>query len=279
MILYLFLKQENSQRNLVSNESDGLGFEMDITDLETFGETTSTRTSKWQNKQDTCVKSDTFTSSSPLRKTKRSSGPLVGTSSNLQEEMSSSLTDPITEETTQPAVSEVDVPNTKQLVHDSAQESDEALTNTGDSDDEKLVIDDSLSPAVTPKTQLKSDPTTPVRESDAVPLASSSPEKASMRKRQPTRAKESADQLSEILRMQTAMFSSANDKAKCPPVSQETTSTSQCTGSSVHSHPVSLVKPCVSSYLERNQSGDTCAAPPPNGSAPVVHISNTEQKS
>ncbi|XP_053175206.1 little elongation complex subunit 2 [Scomber japonicus] len=277
----LLLSPENSQRNCVSFENNGLDFEVDLTDLETFGETAPLKISKvqkMQNEKDTCVKTEKATGSSPLSKTKRSSEHLVNASSSSQE-MGASLTDndfPIT----QPVVKEASVAMTEQLRQDSAQESDEDQTFAADSDDERLVIDDSLPPAATPTKQCKPQPTPcstdPPLTRASVNSASSSPQKVT-RQRQSKRAKVAGDQLSEILQMQTAMFNSANGSSKCLTTPMETNSPTKVTGPSLHSHPTSLVKPCVSSYLERNQSqdGETCVAPL-HGSAPVVHT--TEQK-
>lgn len=292
ILCFLFLNQESSQRNLVSFENNGLDFEVDLTDLETFGETPikTAKMQKIQNEQDVCVKSRKATSSPPLSKTKRCSEHLVNTSSGSQEEMNTLLTDmddSKTEETTQPVGSEAIVPKAELMRLDTSQESDEHLAFTGDSDEEKLIIDDSVSPAATPKTHPKSKTTpcsadssvTPVSESLSMSSESSSPQKLTRQRRQSKSAKVSGDQLGEILRMQTAMFSPANDKGKCSTLTQETNSPTRCTGASVHSHPLSLVKPCVSSYLERNQNqdGETCAAP--QESAQVVNITTTEHKS
>lgn len=260
----LFLNQESSQRNLVCFEKEGLDFEVDLTDLETFGETAPIKTSKMQEmqkEQDVCAKNKKAASRPPSSETKKVGEVLVNTSSSSQEEMNVSLTDVDdagTDEISRPAASEA------------AEQSRLDLASTGDSDDEKLVIADSVSPPATPAKQPKpcsanSEPSTP--------------EKATRQRRQSQKAKASGDQLSEILRMQKAMFSSANDAAKCSSVSQEASSSNRCTGPSAQSHPTSLVKPCVSSYLERNQSrtGATCTAP--QESAPVVNIANTRHKS
>lgn len=283
------LFSEDSRRNIVSVEDNGLDFEVDLTDLETFGETTSIKTPKTQkiqNMQGAYVQSKKNTSAPPL--SKLSSEHLVKTSSSSQEEINTSLTDKgesTKEETSQPAQSKTTVPKTKQETLDSAQESDEELAIMGDSDDEKLVIDDTVSPAATPTKQLTPNttcsadpPLTPVSESVSVTSELSPSEKSTRKKRQPKRARVSGDQLSEILRMQTAMFSSTNDPTKSSTIVEETNSHTPCVGPSVHSHPVSLVKPCVTSYLERanNQDGQTCTAP--HESAPVVSIPATEHK-
>ncbi|XP_030282598.1 little elongation complex subunit 2 [Sparus aurata] len=268
---------ESSQRNVVSFEDTSLDFEVDLTDLETFGETAAIKPPKMQKlqeKQDECVDSKK-TSSPCLRNTK----------SCLQGETATSVADldePMTEETTQPVQSETTVQKTEHRRQDSAQESEGDIAVTGDSDDEKLVIDDSLSPAVTPirpntRPCSANSPIPPV-ESVPVTSESSSPQNVARMKRQSKKAKVSGDQLSEILRMQTAMFNPASDTAKSSTMSEESTSSTQCTGPSVQSHSISLVKPCVSSYLERNhnQDGKTCAAP--LESAAVAKISTPEHK-
>uniref|UniRef100_A0A8C2YWB1 Interactor of little elongation complex ELL subunit 2 n=2 Tax=Cyclopterus lumpus TaxID=8103 RepID=A0A8C2YWB1_CYCLU len=265
---------ERSQRNVVSSGNNGLDFEMDLSDLETFGEA-PIKPPKIQNGQNACVKSLNAPGSSSLAKTKKSSEHLVNTGSSSQEEMNTSLADvtgPIKEETTI-------TPKTEQMSSDSGQQSDENRSFIGDSDEEKLVIDDSESPANTRTASRTADPPIiPFSESETVNPDSLSPQKGTKQRRQSKRAKVSGDQLGEILRMQTAMFNSPVKAAKGSTKSQETTSPTRCMGPSVHSHPTSLVKPCVSSYLERNQNqdGETCAAP--HVSAPVVNITTTEHK-
>lgn len=274
------LSAESSQRNLVSFENNGLDFEVDLTDLETFGVVTPTKkpkVHKIESAQDSSAKSDKASNSSCLSKSKKSSEHLVNTSSSPLEEMDTMLT----EETTQPK----SVQKTEQMRQDSAQESDEDLVFTGDSDDdddEKLVIDDSMSPAAAPtaqpepKTCSSNSPITPA--SDAVPVNPklSSPQKVT--RRQSRRSKVPGDQLGEILRMQTAMFNSASDAAKCSTKSVETSSPTRCAGPSFHSHPTSLVKPCVSSYLERNQDQDRETYAAPHESAPAVSFITTEHR-
>nr|XP_020486926.1 little elongation complex subunit 2 isoform X1 [Labrus bergylta] len=286
------LSQENSKRELVSFES-GLDFDVDLTDLETFGETVSTKTSqmkKMQTEQDASI-SKKAAIPSPLSKSKRSAENLVNCSSS-QEEMDVSLTDmndPTTEETTQPVVCDVTEPKTELMRPDSAQESDKDLIVAEDSDDEKLVIDDIVSPAKTPTTQAKprttpcsaDSPSTPVSEPESANSESSSPQKGKRQRRQPKRsnaAPKSGDQLGEILRMQTAMFNTANDTAKQSTTSPETKTPTQCTGTPAHSHQTSLVKPCVTSYLERsqNQERETCTAP--QESTPAAKFTSTERK-
>ncbi|XP_026167721.1 little elongation complex subunit 2 [Mastacembelus armatus] len=279
------LSLEKSQRNVVSFESNSLDFEVDLTDLETFGEMTpikSSKLQKMQSEQDASVKGKNAPSSLPLNKSKRSSESLVNTSCSL-DQMSATQTDmddPVTEKTPQPILREPSVPKTEQMKPDTLQEIGEQLGSLGDSDDEKLVIDDSSSPAATqtkPKTTPCSSDTSlsPGSETFPINLKSSPRQKVTKRTRQ---SRVSGDQLSEILRMQTAMFNSVNDTAKCSPKSQETNLPAQCIVSSVQSHPTSLVKPCVSSYLEKNQDEDGDSGPALHRSAPAVNIISTECK-
>lgn len=244
----------------MSQENSGLDFEVDLTDLETFGEATSTKTSRMHkvpNDQEECDKSQKAT-----RMTKGLSEHLSGTSSLL------TCADNSTTE--QSPVNKATEPNEEPMIQDFAQESEEDTGLTGDSDDEKLVIDDSLSPVATPVEQCKSS------------SESSTPQKATKCQRQPKKAKPSGDQLSEILRMQTAMFKSSNNMAKRLSASDAAKSPfkspTRRTGPLLHSHPTSLVKPCVSSFLERhqNEDGEGCAVPHESS---IVNMNTTDQRS
>ncbi|XP_062246011.1 little elongation complex subunit 2 [Platichthys flesus] len=276
---------ESSQRNVVSFENESLDFEMDLTDLETFGETSTVKVSKMQKVQTekhVGVKSTKATSVPPVRKKKMSSNDPANKSSSSLEEMNASsavVDDPMTEEAAQQVQSETCEPKTELLRDDSSQASDRDVLSSGESDDEKLVIDD-VSPAAPPATQpkLKTSPcspdlpVTPASETLPVKSPQSSPEKVTKQTRLSKRS-QAGDQLGEILRMQTAMFNTAG---KCSTtVPQET---APCTGPPIHSNPTSLVKPCVSSYLERNQDqdGETCSVP--HKSAPGLNVNTTEHR-
>lgn len=228
---FVFLKQESSKRKVVSFENDDLDFEVDLTDLETFGEAT------------------------PVKKPKK-------------QELQNSL-----KPTTQPCVSETVGTKTKQINPHSDEEAEKETSL--DSDEGDLIIDDSVSRSVTPDEQplpratphpaevpltRESEPTRD--ESDSLP----SPQKPTRHGRQSGRRRESGDQLSEILRMQTAMFNPTNNAAKASTASQESNPPSQTLGPTVTLPVVSLVKPCVTSYLERNESGHFQEA------TPVVNI-------
>lgn len=230
---------------------------MDLTDLETFGETSKCK--KIPDEQDGYIKSK-----------KDIGSPLSKKIKTFSEEMSSSSikTNDSVSEPAQQVLSEHIQPGAEQARQDPALQSDEDQAFTGDSDDEKLIIDDSMN--TVPKqskpqtvTCSADPPVVPASESTPESSEMSSPQRVTRARWQTKRAKDSGDQLGEILRMQTAMFKSANEMAKC-----SAKSPTRCAGPSVHSHPTSLVKPCVSSFLERNQSkdGETCVVPPKSSS-------------
>ncbi|XP_041652514.1 little elongation complex subunit 2 isoform X2 [Cheilinus undulatus] len=273
------LPLENSRRDLVSFES-GLDFDVDLTDLETFGETTPSKISKMQmtqTEQDTLITCKK--ACSPLSKTKSSSSSShKDTNTSLAE-----VNDHTTEEIIQPAVCEVTEPQIEHMTMNSVQGGDKDFAV--DSDDEKLVIDDAVSCVSTPTNQDQprtlpssaESPVTPVSEAEPVNSESLSPQRGMRKKRQPKRTKVSGDQLGEILRMQTAMFNTANDSAKHSAISQVKPPT-QCTEPQVYSHPTSLVKPCVTSYLERNQNQDRETCSLPQKSTPVDKFPSTEHR-
>lgn len=254
---------------------------MDLTDLETFGETT-TKTSgmkKTQNEEGGGLKSKQDTSFPHLNATKGTIEHPERTRSTSQVEMNSSLTNTDTPpmEPLQPVVSETTVPKTELLRQDSAQDRDEEQAFTGDSEDEKLVIDDSASPPAKqqnpqPAASSAGPPAAPAPETTPVNTDSSSPHKGTRSCRQSKRAKVSGDQLGEILRMQTAMFKPSRDTPTA------TKSSTRSVPPSVPPHPTPLVKPCVTSYLERHQNKDGETGAPLHKSE-VVTINATEHKS
>ncbi|XP_077372997.1 little elongation complex subunit 2 [Festucalex cinctus] len=246
--------REGSQRN--AKTGDDLDFGVDLTDLETFGEAPLTTVQDTQSKQ---LKRAQSADAPPPSKMKRLTDPL---SRSSQEEMRSSVTNlehyPATEQMIPTVVREA---NEAKPAYESDQESDQ--------EDDRLIIDDSTSPsqATTPTTC----PAEPAFESSPSP----SPKKRTAQRQASKRATAPADQLGEILRMQTAMFSTASDAAaKSPALSQEMVTPTRCAETPRHSVPLSLVKPCVTSYLERSrhQSEETSAAPP------VIHTSSPEKK-
>lgn len=259
----------------MSAESTGLDFEADLTDLETFGDTSKmAKTKKMKTQQDEGVKNKKVTHSSVVTRSKSLSESHNANSSS-QEDMKTSLikTEAPSTESSQLVVSEAISPKTKQIC--SGKEEEEDRTVTEDSDDEKLIIDDYTASATTRVKRLEpqtTKPSTVTPEFTALNTDSSTPHKCAKTSWQTRRAKSSEDQLGEILRMQTAMFQSSNDTP-----ATATKSPSRCVGLLPNSHATSLVKPCVTSYLERNQNedGNTCAA----HESAVFNSNATEHKS
>ncbi|XP_004070054.1 little elongation complex subunit 2 [Oryzias latipes] len=255
-----------SQRSCASLANSGLDFEMDLIDLETFGETTTTKKpphKETQSEKEERVKTKILPGSPLSQGTKRpSEHPLSPNCSPQKKEVLSDVHPPKTEPC-QSDVSEV----TKSLGRQS-RESVEAL----DSDEEKLIIDDLGSPAATLKEQDLTSPSPsiapPAPESVPATAESSSPHKGTRSARQSKRGEACGDQLSEILRMQSAMFKSGCDTAAAK--------SSRCVEPAVQPHQTSLVKPCVTSYLERqkNDDGETCGS----SHKPSVNISTAEHK-
>lgn len=171
---------------------------------------------------------------------------------------------------------EAELPKVKMAGSD--QEWDKEPVLMADSDDEKLIIDDSGLLVESPKNQSEpqtttcpaDSPVTSPSESTPANTDSSPPSRGTRSKGRRTKAP--GDQLGEILRMQTAMFKSSSEPAAA------VKSPGRCVGPQPNPHPTSLVKPCVSSYLERHQKEeDEIGALPPESA--LVKINPTEHKS
>ncbi|KAM9375563.1 little elongation complex subunit 2 isoform 2-T2 [Pholidichthys leucotaenia] len=264
-----------SQRSVLSFEDAGLDFEVDLTDLETFGETKTTKTAKKekiQRKEGGFNKSKRATSTPLMSKTEPLEEHLTADCSSSQEDMNSALA--CMDDSVKEPASQMAVPTSGSKRQDSTHENDVDPSFTGGSDDEKLIIDDLISPVNTcPKRQRlqttagSADPLgPPATETASLGSVSGSPQKVSRARRQPKRGVGSGDHLGEILRMQTAMFKSSSGTASHLPKSP-----SSSTGPLAQTHPASLVKPCVTSFLERSQKedGEACGVPPVSSDASI----------
>ncbi|XP_033823367.1 little elongation complex subunit 2 [Periophthalmus magnuspinnatus] len=200
-------EQPALERSLAPLDTDSLDFEVDLSDLETFGENASNKTPKKHTKTE-----------GSLGHT-RSSGKKA--SRNLNEETNSSQSDPV-----KPKVSQS---------KSSDPESDSSVLLIADSDDDKLFIDD-VSPKDPKLSQTPESPSPTTRRS----------------KNPKMKTRSSGDQLGQILQMQTAMFTSnPNDGTKSSNPPQDASPPPK-QSAPTHVHPTSMVKACVSSYLERN---------------------------
>ena len=233
---------------MAASESRGLDFsDVDVTDLETFGDTAA----------------------QPLKRQKTAVVQKVAlpgrghtcdkTTASFQEEE---------EETEEGNMTPTD---TEDAVREDLRPQGPAAYSA-DSEDEVLVIDDPTVPA-----DLETSATASSTDLSPVPKRKRGrPKKADGPKMVATQG----DQLGEILRMQSAMLKPKAKAspvclgAKCPPAAATPVPESSPSPSSGHAHPTSLVKPCVTSYLEnQNQDGE-------GGGPPVVqHSSTTEHKS
>ncbi|XP_064846325.1 little elongation complex subunit 2 isoform X1 [Oncorhynchus masou masou] len=283
------LPAESSQRRLASFETSGLDFGLDLTDLETFGETTqSPKRLKTHHLQKDLV-------SQPKTKSKQYSGTLgkeVSMASRTQDEEVNLL------RTNTKVVSETEgrelreqscaeqslaatVPSANQLKPGSVQDSEEQLSSGGDSEDERLVIDDPVSPVSTTNRLPPTTPTqlSPTHQQDTPrsPSASSPPPLATGTRRVTRKAKVpgGCDQLGQILAMQKAMLKPkpSNNQTQDParPCS------SQPAEPLSNPNPQSLVKPCVSNYLESTQDGETYVDAP-SQSGPIDNRKTVQQK-
>ncbi|KAM9808035.1 little elongation complex subunit 2 [Neosynchiropus ocellatus] len=254
------LDEESGQRNVVSFESDALDFDIDLTDLETFGDTAfkSPKSPKKLKLQDVQVATPTATCVVSAGKSSHPTGQKV----------SHDLTNISANKPGSP-VSEAAGENPKPGLNSDPESTDEQMI-AGDSEDERLVIDDRLSPSAVPAKVTAEPSVSPTVKSSSSSSSSSTPHKVTKQIRQLKKARVSGDQLSEILQMQTNMFSS--DTKESSTTTQDASSTPKCVESTFH--PVSLVKPCVTSYLERSKSDSSSEA----STVPLAHSDHKEPK-
>ncbi|XP_035274706.1 little elongation complex subunit 2 isoform X1 [Anguilla anguilla] len=249
---------EESQRSVISFANDSIDSDVDLTDLETFGESTA-KSLKEPNPSGSAVKSALAAVKSPPQE-----GPLPR----------------------------------KRLKGEPPVECPSDRSASGDSDEERLVIDAPPSPRSSssetarpkpPSTSATKEPAPPPdsalhapssRSSDGVPdplnpPASDTPrspspepsgragssdaspaagEKAKRAgRRAAPRAPQDCDQLGQILRMQSALLKPSPSPAQDPVPSPPRGATPGSSAHPAQGHSQSLVKTCVSSYLEANQ--------------------------
>ncbi|XP_028970998.2 little elongation complex subunit 2 isoform X2 [Esox lucius] len=320
--VYRQLPAESSQRTLMSFETSVLDFGLDLTDLETFGETTlSPKRLKTQKLQKDAT-------SQPKAKSQQTCRI-----SSIQEKEEEEEEQEVEEEAVPSDVAEGEEPGEsglgvvqspagnllavpKRLRHNS-QESEELISGQGsgqglgsfsgaDSEDERLVIDDPLSPANSTRAPHTTKPLTKLPNLDTqlnlpgeaildTPQSLSSqrirPSPSSPTQPRSTRTKRvarkakvpgSCDQLGQILAMQKAMLKPSHSQNQTQDLatlcnSQHTASLSPRGPSWPNSNPQSLVKPCVSSYLESTQDVETHVHAP-IGFAPINNDKTAQQK-
>ncbi|XP_067090845.1 little elongation complex subunit 2 isoform X3 [Osmerus mordax] len=274
--------KESLQRSLVSFESSCMDFDVDLTDLETFGESSKSSEKLTSLKQPSpAVKPEGSILPQPKAKSPEScilaeKGSSVQREGNSWSDTESSKEEPAEKEDSDcgPAPRSV-IRQAKKLKIDSDESEEDALFDR-DSEDERLVIVDLTSPDTSASKQTKrlaktaskflprhadtpmSSSAESVHESPQSHRPSPALPPSEGPKRDRRRAKAPQDQLGQILRMQKAMLkpsqSQAQEPAKASARPPEALSPHRAVGPPGHGHPQSMVKPCVSSYL---QSEDT----------------------
>ncbi|KAG7468232.1 hypothetical protein MATL_G00140780 [Megalops atlanticus] len=316
------LLPETCTRSLVAFDDTGVDFETDLTDLETFGESSSAlKKTQIQTEPHPPTGGVKPVFSQPAAAPKKLSGssetavegsskleqaPATKEADSSQTHLEASLSTDRSEETDLSFQSDTEglsacspaqgvgqnplsSPPAKRLKPDPAAGLDE-LSSGGESDEERLVIDILCSPSSTPETKDETEaqnvssakeataPADPIADTPRSPSPivipdtpmSPSPEpdkqpcpeppSPNVREKARKAAKKSTprvsrdcDQLGQILRMQTALLK------PCPDSTHDTISPPRggvslsSPAPQAQSHPQSLVKPCVSSYLEASQ--------------------------
>uniref|UniRef100_A0A8K9UPP4 Little elongation complex subunit 2 C-terminal domain-containing protein n=1 Tax=Oncorhynchus mykiss TaxID=8022 RepID=A0A8K9UPP4_ONCMY len=231
-------------RRLASFETSGLDFGLDLTDLETFGETTqSPKRLKTHNLQKDLF-SQPKTKSKQYSRTQDEEVNLLWTNTKVVSETEGRE---LREQSCAEQSLAATVPSANQLKPGSVQDSEEQLSSGGDSEDERLVIDDPVSPVSTTNRR--------VARKAKVPGG--------------------CDQLGQILAMQKAMLKPkpSNNQTQDParPCSSHPAEPLS------NPNPQSLVKPCVSNYLESTQDGETYVDAP-SQSGPIDNRKTVQQK-
>ncbi|XP_072526929.1 little elongation complex subunit 2 [Salminus brasiliensis] len=295
-----FASEEKSHsRAVVSFDEPGIDFEVDVTELESFGESSQlSKKVKGHDKSEAHSKHQTLQLSKPKLGSDKptevltevastpkdiSSPPSRLSKDELQEETAKTdVEDSSKDKSAEDTVSEdqlsssstveecpsADCPPTKRKRHSSKSSTD----HTMDSDEERLVIDHPGSPLKCRAEKTQAVPTAPENNTDnglsslheqtsdsTVPLSTTSPVKGSKKGVKRPRVSGDCDQLGHILRMQNAMLKSTAGKGQEPTKAQADCRPPE---PKVNSHHQPLVKPCVSSYLDSKEGlGEEAVAP------------------
>ncbi|XP_048825268.1 little elongation complex subunit 2 [Brienomyrus brachyistius] len=282
--------EERCPRSLLSFDDPGISFEADFIDLETFGESSSSSKRTTSVRRKATAKQEVARSQMAApQKRGASSRPAKGVlvqaeSSQVVKEdddswmdLESSTVDCSLEKTElNVSGSGLDIPPvTKQPRQDGAEPTSLGRhASDSDSDEERLIIDQGPVSLKSPPrgTAAPADhgPATPwspspemdgtTKPSPASPLPQGSTKSA---RRSEVKPRQNCDQVGQILRMQSALLKPSPTQAPepmSPPPLAPNIPPSQ-------SHPQSLVKPCVTSYLEAKESpgrrGDPAVMPTP----------------
>ncbi|XP_022527930.2 little elongation complex subunit 2 [Astyanax mexicanus] len=281
---------KSNSRAVVSFDETGIDFEVDVTELESFGESSQlSKNVKEEDKPEDHFKHETLPLSKPKSGSDKTSEVLTKVASTLkaispplstpskeklqEETVSTDVEDSSVDKRSGDILSEdqmsnsstveespsADCPPSKRIKHSSASSPD----HTMDSDEERLVIDHFGSPLKNQAEKTKTIQATPEnttettlsslkkQTADSTVLPSTtSPAKGTKKGVKRSRVSEEGDQLGQILRMQNAMLKSKVGKGQETPKPHP-----ECRPPeprvSIHHQP--LVKPCVSSYLDSKE--------------------------
>lgn len=268
--------QERYPRSLLTFDDPGINFEADFTDLETFGES-SLSSKRTASTSETAVAKQEVARSRTAAPQKRSAssrpakGIVQSESSQVGKEVNDSWTDlesstvncSLEKAELSVSSSELDIPPVaKQSRRDGTDQASLGRhASDSDSDEERLIIDQGpvsikSHPRGTaaPPDQVPATPRSPSPDMDGTTKpcpASPVPQVSTKSARRPeVKPAQNCDQVGQILRMQSALLKPSPTQAPepmSPPPMAPIIPPSQ-------SHPQSLVKPCVTSYLEAKES-------------------------
>lgn len=297
-----------SKRAVVSFDSTDIDFEADLTDLESFGESFQPKKKVKDNdsRNQAHAKNETPVLSKPkVELDKGKTSHTLTKEASPPKDIMAALSPPAKQEAQEEAsgvsVEDSSVIESAETTMNSVSEEDplsltvEETTEcapakrtrhssvNSDSEEERLIIDDPGPPLsgeankkkeVTPAAPENiSDPNTSSVNDLNVPLSPSSSAKGVKRGAKRRRISTDCDQLGHILRMQNAMLKSTTAKSQEPPNAPA----ADChpPEPKPNTHPVSLVKPSVSSYLDLEyREGLQNKAP-----APATSQSTAQRKS
>ncbi|KAF4081353.1 hypothetical protein AMELA_G00160400 [Ameiurus melas] len=274
-----FATEEKSSRQVVSFDSNDLDFEVDLTDLESFGESYQPKKKVKHNDSENqaATKSESLGLSKP--KVELDQGKTLHTltkQASTPKDVISVLSTPAKEEEARASVEDSSVDESAETTLNSVSDEDPLTLSVEesaectpakrvrhssvniDSDEERLIIDDPDSPfrsivnkmnQVTPGAPENiTDPNTSSAGDLNVLVSPSSSAKGVKKAAKRPRVSTDCDQLGQILRMQNAMLKSTTAKSQESP---KAPSADCCPPEPKPSnHPVSLVKSSVSSYLD-----------------------------
>ncbi|XP_066524470.1 little elongation complex subunit 2 isoform X2 [Hoplias malabaricus] len=299
-----FSTEEKRAIRVVSFGESGIDFDVDVTELESFGESYQLKNNVKAPESEAVYKNQTSMLDSdnlPLTVTSTPknvhSQPLPLVEEELQEETvvddsslaksDGDISNNVSEDTKSSNGSSAEVCFSSECPPSKKMRS--SLELNMDSDEEKLIIDYPDSPLDPSKKNPQESLPAPKNILDitttsfnnqtsdpTIHLSPTTPAKGTKKGAKKPRVSEDCDQLGHILRMQNAMLKSSTSKCQESPKAQ--TPNCKPPEPNLNIHPHSLVKPCVSSYLESEEGLDkqTAATDTPQFTVQAKRLLNEE---